>query len=302
MFGGHFFPEMPRPFNTQYRCYPAAMMPGAERSDVEGGGKIIMPPSALDQLTRLNIVYPMLFKLSNKRTERTTHCGVLEFIADEGKIYIPYWMMQNLMVEEGGLIQVESATLSVATYSKFQPLSKDFIDLSNPKAVLEMRLRHFACLSKGDIIAINYNNKIYELNVLELKPANAVSIIECDMNVDFEAPPGYEEPRVAPVPMEEEEPELDISQMLPEQTGFLAFAGSGNRLDGKKKRTNSETEVQERQLKEYTRGIPDYNFEVGNIRFIRAKKPGSKAEKENDESFKAFEGKGQSLRQAKAKK
>jgi hypothetical protein len=46
-------------------------------------------------------------------------------------------------------------------------------------------------LSKGDVIAINYNKKIYELNVLETKPANAVSIIECDMNVEFEAPPGY---------------------------------------------------------------------------------------------------------------
>jgi hypothetical protein len=41
------------------------------------------------------------------------------------------------------------------------------------------------------VIAINYNNKIYELNVLETKPAEAVSIIECDMNVEFEAPPGY---------------------------------------------------------------------------------------------------------------
>ena len=59
--------------------------------------------------------------------------------------------------------------MPVATFSKFQPLSKDFLDLSNPKAVLEMRLRHFACLSKGDIIAINYNKKIYELNVLETK-------------------------------------------------------------------------------------------------------------------------------------
>ena len=57
----------------------------------------------------------------------------------------------------------------MATFSKFQPLSKDFLDLSNPKAVLEMRLRHFACLSKGDIVAINYNKKIYELNVLETK-------------------------------------------------------------------------------------------------------------------------------------
>lgn len=52
-----------------------------------------MPPSALDTLTRLNINYPMLFKLSNKRSNRQTHCGVLEFIADEEKIYIPYWVI-----------------------------------------------------------------------------------------------------------------------------------------------------------------------------------------------------------------
>ena len=31
-------------------------------------------------------------------------------------------------------------------------------------------------------------------------------------------------------PMEEDEPELDISQMLPEPTGFMAFAGSGKRF------------------------------------------------------------------------
>merc|ERR1712112_221000 len=137
---------------------------------------------------------------------------------------------------------------------------------------------------------------IYELNVMETKPAAAVSIIECDMNVDFEAPPGYEEPRVSkPQPMEEEEPELDVSQMLPEEQGFIAFAGSGNRLDGKKKRTNSETEIQSRQLAEYTRGIPDYNFQVGDIRFIRAKKK-KEADKENQGAkFTAFDGSGQSL-------
>jgi len=54
---------------------------------------VIMPPSALDILTRLNINYPMLFKLTNKRSNRQTHCGVLEFIADEEKIYIPYWVL-----------------------------------------------------------------------------------------------------------------------------------------------------------------------------------------------------------------
>lgn len=53
---------------------------------------VIMPPSALDQLTRLNVVYPMLFKLTNSKKSRITHAGVLEFVADEGKIYIPYWV------------------------------------------------------------------------------------------------------------------------------------------------------------------------------------------------------------------
>ena len=42
----------------------------------------------------------MLFKLTNKRAKRTTHCGVLEFVADEGKAYIPYWVTSiNFFIE-----------------------------------------------------------------------------------------------------------------------------------------------------------------------------------------------------------
>ena len=38
----------------------------------------------------------MLLSFKSFIASRTTHCGVLEFVADEGKVYIPYWMMQNL--------------------------------------------------------------------------------------------------------------------------------------------------------------------------------------------------------------
>ena len=41
---------------------------------------------------RLNITYPMLFKLTNKNSDRVTHCGVLEFVADEGICYLPHWV------------------------------------------------------------------------------------------------------------------------------------------------------------------------------------------------------------------
>lgn len=92
-------------------------------------------------------------------------------------------MMHNLLLEEGDIVQIESVSLPVATFSKFKPQCPDFLEITNQKAVLENALRNFACLTTGDLVAIKYNSKIYELCVLETKPGNAVSIIECDMNV-----------------------------------------------------------------------------------------------------------------------
>ncbi|KAM4615867.1 ubiquitin recognition factor in ER-associated degradation protein 1 [Polymixia lowei] len=286
-------------FSTQYRCYSVSMLAGPnDRSDVEKGGKIIMPPSALDQLSRLNITYPMLFKLTNKNSDRMTHCGVLEFVADEGICYLPHWMMQNLLLEEGGLVQVESVNLMVATYSKFQPQSPDFLDITNPKAVLENALRNFACLTTGDVIAINYNEKIYELRVMETKPDKAVSIIECDMNVDFDAPLGYKEPERRPQHHEEPtEEEGDPSSYADMDMGFRAFTGSGNRLDGKKKGIEpSPAPIDPSDIK---RGIPNYEYKVGRITFIRNSRPQPKKITDDDDAmsrFIAFSGEGQSLR------
>jgi ubiquitin fusion degradation protein 1 len=68
------------------------MMPGPERDYLNFGGKIIMPASALDKLSRLHITYPMLFELHNGQKQRMTHAGVLEFVAEEGKVYLPNWV------------------------------------------------------------------------------------------------------------------------------------------------------------------------------------------------------------------
>ena len=89
------------------------------------------------------------------------------FLSFSGKVYLPYWMMQNLAINQGGLLMVESATLPVGEFAKFQPHSKDFVDLTNPKAVLESKLRNFARLSIGDVIAIVYNQKVIFLQVLK---------------------------------------------------------------------------------------------------------------------------------------
>ena len=78
-------------------------------------------------------------------------------------------------------------SLPKATFVKFRPQSVDFLDISNPKAVLEKSLRTFSCVTKGDQICFPYNRKNYYLQITDVKPTDAASIIETDCEVDFEA-------------------------------------------------------------------------------------------------------------------
>ncbi|KAG9241392.1 putative ubiquitin fusion degradation protein 1 [Calycina marina] len=187
-----------RRFDEYYRCYPAGMLPGPDRDHINFGGKIILPPSALEKLTRLHIEYPMNFELISKNGEvKTTHAGVLEFVAEEGKVYLPPWMMDTLNMELGDMLQIKSTSLKPASYVKIQPQSVDFLEITDPKAVLEMAMRGFATLTQGDKFKFKYNENVYEVAVLEVKPTSekmGVSMIETDVSVDFAPPVGHVEP------------------------------------------------------------------------------------------------------------
>lgn len=218
-------------FEQSYRCYPASFI---EKPQIESGDKIIMPPSALDRLASLHIDYPMLFELRNAATERVSHCGVLEFIAEEGMIYMPYWMMENLLLQEGDIVRVKNVTLPKGTYVKLQPHTKDFLDISNPKAILETTLRNYSCLTTGDSIMVAYNNKKYYIDIVETKPSHAISIIETDCEVDFAPPLDYKEPEkpVPSVPSSKAPAQVE-EDPAPAEPKFNPFTGVGRRLDGK---------------------------------------------------------------------
>lgn len=278
---------VPQPLNVNLRCYPVSMNPGNER--LENGGKILLPPSILQHLTRMNITSPMLFRLTNKTAKLSSHCGVLEFTADFNQCYLPSWMMRNLLLQTGDTVQVQGATLPVATYAKFEPQSVDFLDITNPKAMLENVLRNFSCLTEGEKISVMYNGRDYELRVLEIQPGPAVSIIECDLNVDFAAPVGYVEP-------EQVSSQLNTGGDDVHGGPFVPFGGAGNRLDGK---TVSHDQDQENG-RAPRRGIPDYDYTPGNLQFTRNfqyftdKK--AKAEQSKDPGFSPFSGAGHTLR------
>lgn len=104
--------------------------------------------------------------------------------------------MQTLLLEPGDLLQIKSTDLPPGQFIKLQAQSTSFLDISDPKAVLENAFRNFSCLTKGDVFTFAYNDQVYEMAVLETKPSgskNAVSVLETDLEVDFAPPVGFEE-------------------------------------------------------------------------------------------------------------
>lgn len=173
------------------------MMAGPNRESLNHGGKMFLPASALQKLTMLHITYPMLFEISNGSQGISTHAGVLEFTAEEGRAYLPHWLMQTLHLEPGDLLQTKSTDLPLGSFIKLQPQNTNFLEISDPKAVLETAFRNFSCLTVGDIFTFSYNDTVYEIAVLEVKPdaQKSISVLETDLEVDFAPPVGYQEPQ-----------------------------------------------------------------------------------------------------------
>ena len=91
----------------------------------------IIKPSASNSGCSLTVLVWLYYKTNSTFNNLTVIC-----------VYV-LQMMRNLLLEEGGLLQVESASLPVASYAKFQPQSVDFLDITNPKAVYPLKGKSF---------------------------------------------------------------------------------------------------------------------------------------------------------------
>jgi ubiquitin fusion degradation protein 1 len=98
----------------------------------------------------------MLFSLTIAGSDlRPRHAGVLEFSAPEGTVVVPLWIMRAMGVADADSLIVSSASLPKGTFAKLQPLSEEFVTLTDPKATLERAIEStFTTLNKGDSIVV----------------------------------------------------------------------------------------------------------------------------------------------------
>lgn len=201
-------------------------------------GKLILPMSCLERLASTSDEYPMLFRVTNMHTKRSTHAGVLEFTAVEGTVLIPEWLKKTIEICMSDRVLVERVMLPRGQFVKLQPQSVDFLEISDPKAVLENALVNFPAISKDDLIVFFYNSKRYEIRVIETRPNfPGISIADTDLEVDFEAPLDYvEPPPLNPLDVADRQSALNIRRLVGESSLFShkLKKPNGIRVSGRK--------------------------------------------------------------------
>jgi hypothetical protein len=194
-------------FDRKYQAY-SRMVSGSyslEAETFEHGDKVLLPPSALQELSGRNLLAssddrgggggPALFRLCARRGEATTAVfgGVLEFSAPPGCAVVPGWMMAHLGAEEGDAVSVQQVRLPQASFCRLRPVNfGDFRKLQSHREVLEATLRGYFTLTRGATIAVVFEDVEYFLEVAEVgPPGDAVCIVNADVATDFELPEEY---------------------------------------------------------------------------------------------------------------
>ena len=216
-----------------------------QRENINFTNKIRLPPSVLNTLMNDNgensLEFPLFFSVKNKLTSYSTVCAVHEFSAPEGVCNIPFYIMQDLSVNEGDEIEIQLACLVNGSYIKIRPHKTKFIELSDPKAVLEKYLSlDYPVVTKGHTIVINYKDidEQFYIDIVDCEHADTIKIINTDVNVDFDTTLDYVEPKPKKIETNSHENNkinYDNNQLINDfrktnSNTFIPFSGTGRRL------------------------------------------------------------------------
>jgi ubiquitin fusion degradation protein 1 len=163
-------------------------------------------------------------------------------------------VLLDLQLDEGSILLVKNVSLPKASFLKVRAQSVDFLQIKHPRALLEVALRDYTCVTVGDTIKLVHNGKPFFMDVQEVKPNGFASIVETDVEIDFDEPVGYKEyinaqrekgqspaiassseavPTGAPAATRELQRATQVAADSATESKFVPFAGSGRRIDGK---------------------------------------------------------------------
>ena len=184
----------PKTIDFNYDCYPLIYYQYDDVKGLENSNKIILPNKILSDLSVFrDIEYPMHFTINDS----DVLFSPTDFKHDIGDVYIPQHFLENLGIEIGSKIKLTliNSKLEKGTKVKLKAHTSNFLEITDHKQYLEQNLvKLYSTLTKGQTILIPYLESTIFIDILECEPKQTISIIDTDLEVDFEAPWDYVKP------------------------------------------------------------------------------------------------------------
>eukprot|EP01080_Neovahlkampfia_damariscottae_P008949 gene8949-898_t len=157
---------------------------------IENGNNIVLPSNVQSKLKKFG-KKQTISTIEIKTDKITSYCGVFQYNAPKRTAIFPTWLMKDLMIEEGSLIDIRSVFLETGSNVVFRPHSKDFWKLQNPILSLENSLTPFSTLNEGQSIPIVGDNQHFMVEIVKLEPSSSVYTYReqdqyLDLKISFE--------------------------------------------------------------------------------------------------------------------
>ena len=159
-----------------------------------------LPHTVFEQLQNNSIQPPYFFKITTQ-SNLDSYVGVRQFTAKTDTIEIPYWLHQELLLNNDEIIQIKVLkNIPKGKYIKICPETKDFFNIPEYRYCLEIKLSKFPLLYQGQIIVLDIFDNKYKIKIEDIDidwfnfnfsdncdslQYNVIDIINTDLNVDI---------------------------------------------------------------------------------------------------------------------
>ena len=185
---------------------------------LETSNKILIPQTILNDINskyddelEFPLYYQFLINKENKenkennennekideKTDIKISVSYYDAILDINAIYVPKHIFDTLNIEPNNELPITllKKTLVKGSKCKLQPHSSDFFEIDNYRDYLEKTLgQNYSALTENTTIQLPYYDTIIKLDILKTEPESNISIIDTDLEVEFEKALDYVEP------------------------------------------------------------------------------------------------------------
>ena len=165
------------------------------------GNYVNLPHMVLEKLNKKGKELPYFFEIKTESL-LNSYVGVREFTSEKDTIEIPYWLLEQLGIDEGNQVLEVKLLENVpkGSYIKLRPESEDFFEIIDYESCLETKLSGFPILYQGQKIEVDVFDKKYLILVEEIEhdwnnfdfekgtdslELNVIDVINTDLQVDI---------------------------------------------------------------------------------------------------------------------